>query len=101
VDLLREAIEQLEAGGAAATAAQYRIKLAAVLRQLGRLEEASQWLPKADNLSAISRRSLLAERAQLQLTAGANTASESMINTACASYGPKGDAAEVELVDYH
>jgi tetratricopeptide (TPR) repeat protein len=73
VDLLREAVEQLEAGGAAATAAQYRIKLAAVLRQLGRLEEASQWLPKADNLSAISRRSLLAERAQLQLTAGALT----------------------------
>jgi tetratricopeptide (TPR) repeat protein len=70
VELTREAIEQLELGGAAATAAQYRIKLSAALRQLGELEEVWRWLPKEGELSTGSRRCLLAERARLQLAAG-------------------------------
>ena len=64
VDLLREAIEQLELGGAAATAAQYRIKLSAVLRQLGNLDDAWRWLPNEGHLSVNSRRCLLAEKAR-------------------------------------
>ncbi len=70
VDLLREAIEQLELGGAAATAAQYRIKLSAVLRQLGNLDDAWRWLPNEGHLSVNSRRCLLAEKARLELAAG-------------------------------
>lgn len=70
MELIREAIEQLELGGAAATAAQYRIKLSAALRQLGKLDEAWGWLPKDSELSTASRRCLLAERAQLQSAAG-------------------------------
>jgi tetratricopeptide (TPR) repeat protein len=70
VELMREAIEQLELGGAAATAAQYRIKLSAALRQLGKLDEAWQCLPKDAGLSTASRRCLLAERAGLHLAAG-------------------------------
>lgn len=69
VDLMREAIEQLELGGAVATAAQYRIKLSGALRQLGKLDEAWHWLPKDGELFTSSRRCLLAERARLQLAA--------------------------------
>jgi tetratricopeptide (TPR) repeat protein len=70
VDLLREAIEQLELGGAAATAAQYRVKLSTALRQLGRLDEAWHWLPQDVALATITRRCLLAERARLHLACG-------------------------------
>ncbi|HEV3330408.1 MAG TPA: M50 family metallopeptidase [Bryobacteraceae bacterium] len=70
LELLREAIQQLESGGATATAAQYRTKLSAGLRHLGKVDEAGQWLPKEDGLSTVPRRQFLAERARLQLAAG-------------------------------
>jgi len=70
VDLLRETIEKLELGRAAATAAQYRIKLSAAYRQLGKLDDGWRWLPNESGLSTVSRRCLLAERARLQLAAG-------------------------------
>ena len=70
LELMREATEQLEAGDAQATAAQYRIKLAAAHRQLGKLDEAGKWLPNEDELSVVSRRCLLAERARLHMPSG-------------------------------
>jgi tetratricopeptide (TPR) repeat protein len=70
VSLLREGIAHLESGGAAAVAAQYRIKLAAMLRQLGRLNEANAVLPGEQDFSPALRRAFLAERAQLHLASG-------------------------------
>lgn len=70
IDLIREAIEQLESGGAAVTAAQYRIKLAAAVRELGRQAEALYILPDESMLPAGPLRCLLAERAELHLAAG-------------------------------
>jgi hypothetical protein len=69
VSLLREAIERLELGSASVAAAQSRIKLAAVLRDLGRLEEAFHSLPNPAALSAVIQRALLAERTELHLLA--------------------------------
>jgi tetratricopeptide (TPR) repeat protein len=63
-------IELLEAGGAATTAARYRIKLASVRRHTGRPHEAAKVLPAERNLSDALRRSLLAERARLHLESG-------------------------------
>jgi len=70
IGLLRDAIEQLEAGGARATAARYRIELSAALRQLGNVEEAWQCLPKDVGVSVAARRCWLTERAQLHLACG-------------------------------
>ncbi len=67
IELLREAIPQLESGGALLAAAQYRIKLAGIYRQLGHLEEACAALPTGDGLPAAVRCAFLAERAQLHL----------------------------------
>jgi hypothetical protein len=44
VELLRDAIEGLESGGAAIAAAQYRIQLASILQQTGRQAEVWQYL---------------------------------------------------------
>jgi Zn-dependent protease/tetratricopeptide (TPR) repeat protein len=70
VDLMRQAVRQLESGGATATAAQYRIKLAAALRALGRHAEALYALPGEETLPPSALRSLLGERAELHLAAG-------------------------------
>lgn len=67
IDLLREGIAHLESGGAAPVAALYRIKLAAILRQRGRLDEARAELPAERTLWPALRRAFLAERAQLDL----------------------------------
>jgi tetratricopeptide (TPR) repeat protein len=70
IDLMRLASRQLESGGAAVTAAQYRIKLAAALRTLGRQAEALDALPSEETLPPSVLRSLLGERAELHLAAG-------------------------------
>jgi tetratricopeptide (TPR) repeat protein len=70
IDLMRAAVNQLEAGGATVTAAQYRIKLAAAQRMLGREGEAQYILPDEETLPPGPRRCLLAERAELHLSAG-------------------------------
>jgi hypothetical protein len=53
-----------------AVGAQYRIKLAAILRQLGRFEEANLALPPEREFPPILRRAFLAERAQLRMATG-------------------------------
>ncbi|HMC59056.1 MAG TPA: M50 family metallopeptidase, partial [Candidatus Solibacter sp.] len=70
IAFLREGIAHLEWCGALPVAAQYRIKLAAILRQLGRLDEAWAELPAEPALSPAPRRAFLAERAQLHLVSG-------------------------------
>ncbi len=70
IDLMRQAVTHLESGGAAVTGAQYRIKLAAALRTLGRHAEALDTLPGEETLPPGARRSLLAERAELHLATG-------------------------------
>jgi tetratricopeptide (TPR) repeat protein len=70
VELLREGIAQLESGGAIPVATEYRIKLAGVLRQLGRPQEGFAELPAEPGLAPILKRSLLGERAELNLAAG-------------------------------
>jgi tetratricopeptide (TPR) repeat protein len=73
IDLMRLAERQLESGGAAVTAAQFRIKLAAALRASGRQAEAMETLPAEPADKALPRsvlRSLLGERAELYLAAG-------------------------------
>lgn len=70
VELLREGIAHLESGGAVPVATQYRIKLAGVLRQLGRPQEGFAELPAEPGLAPILKRSLLGERAELNLAAG-------------------------------
>lgn len=70
IELLREGIAHLESGGAALVAARYRIKLAAILRQLGRPDEACAELPAEQAFSPTLRRAFLAERAQLHLDSG-------------------------------
>ena len=70
VEQMRVAIDRLEAGGAIATAASYRIRLAGMLRQLGRTGEAASGLPDHQSLPARLQRAALTERAQLALTFG-------------------------------
>jgi hypothetical protein len=67
---MRQAVANLESGGAAVAGAQCRIKLAAALRTLGRHAEALYTLPAEETLPPSARRSLLAERAELHLAAG-------------------------------
>ncbi len=68
--LMREAGEKLAgAEAAAAAAARLQIRLASALRQLGRFEEALRALPD-DGASAVTRKPLLRERAQLRLSTG-------------------------------
>jgi tetratricopeptide (TPR) repeat protein len=68
-DLMRQAVTQMESGGAAFAAAQIRIELAAALRDLGRHAEALYALPDEVNLPPGSRCALLAERTELHLAA--------------------------------
>jgi tetratricopeptide (TPR) repeat protein len=70
IELMLQAAKQLEAGGASVAAAQYRIRLARTLRTRGRRAEALYMLPDEDTLPSSVRRSLLAERAELHLSAG-------------------------------
>jgi tetratricopeptide (TPR) repeat protein len=70
IDLLREGIAHLESGGAAFVAALYRIKLASVFGQLGRMDEACAELPTGRTLSPALRRAFLAERARLHMVSG-------------------------------
>ncbi len=70
LELLEEAIGALERGGAADTAAMYRIKLASMLRQLGRLEEAQRWLPEKREMHPVLERQFLEERARFYLASG-------------------------------
>jgi tetratricopeptide (TPR) repeat protein len=69
IELMREGIAHSESGGAATVAALYRIKLAAILRQTGRPEEARAALPAEPPLFPAVRRAFLAERAELHLMA--------------------------------
>jgi tetratricopeptide (TPR) repeat protein/Zn-dependent protease len=68
IELMREGISHLESGGAPA-ASQYRIKLAAALRQIGFPDDARAALPAEPHSPAV-RRAFVHERAQLYLTAG-------------------------------
>jgi tetratricopeptide (TPR) repeat protein len=70
IDLVREGIGRLESGGAAFTAARFRIKLAAILQQLGRGEEAASILPEEQTLPSDLRRPFLAARAEILLGRG-------------------------------
>jgi tetratricopeptide (TPR) repeat protein len=70
IRLMQKTVNQLESGGAAVTAAQYRIKLAAALRAVGRDAEALYILPDEAALPPGPRRRLLAERVELHLAAG-------------------------------
>jgi len=70
IDLMRQAVTQLESGGSVVAGAQHRIHLAAALRTLGRHAEALYTLPEEETLPPGARRSLLAERAGIHLAAG-------------------------------
>jgi tetratricopeptide (TPR) repeat protein len=70
LDLLHEGIEHLEAGGARFVAARFRIKLAQILLQAGRIEEAGSALPDEQALAPRLRRPYLAARAELHLARG-------------------------------
>jgi tetratricopeptide (TPR) repeat protein len=70
IEFLREAVRELEAAGATETAAQYRIKLAGVYRELGRVQDAWSCLPAGDGLAPTLLQILLVERARLQLASG-------------------------------
>jgi len=70
IEFLREAIAHLESGGALPIAAQYRIQLASIFRQLGRLDDARAELPAEEAVSPARRRAFLAERAELRLAKG-------------------------------
>lgn len=67
VDLLREAIQELESAGAKTAAVQHRIKLAGVLRELGNPEEAWECLAVANPILPCSRRTVLMEKVRLLL----------------------------------
>jgi tetratricopeptide (TPR) repeat protein len=67
IELMREGISHLESGAAPA-ASQYRIKLAAVLRQIGFADDARAALP-AEPHSPTLRRAFLRERVQHHLAA--------------------------------
>jgi tetratricopeptide (TPR) repeat protein len=69
IDWMREAINGLEAGGAPLVAAQHRVRLAGMLRVMGRLTEARKWLPEESGLPYYCLRPLLMERAHLHLAA--------------------------------
>jgi len=68
IELLREAIANLESANAKNAAARQKIKLAAILRQLGKTDEATGLLPQEDGLPVVLRRYLLAERANIHLS---------------------------------
>jgi len=70
IDRLREGISGLESGGAGTVGARYRIILAAILRQLGRTDEAWAEFPAEQAVCPARRRGFLAERARLHLAAG-------------------------------
>jgi len=70
IELLRESIAHLESGGAVRAAARCRIKLAAILRQLSRPDEACAELLAEQTPSPALRRAFLAERAELDLASG-------------------------------
>jgi hypothetical protein len=70
LDMMRMAVSHLESGGAVATAAQYRVKLAAALRTLGRHAEALYALPGEETLPPGALGCLLGERARVHLAAG-------------------------------
>jgi tetratricopeptide (TPR) repeat protein len=70
LDIWREVIGKLESGGAKITAAQYRIKMSAALRVLGKATEALYMLPDEEGLPAVAVRSLVAERGELLLASG-------------------------------
>ncbi len=70
VELLREAANALESRGAALAGARCRLKLSRVLRSIGRHAEAIYMLPDEENLPAVARRALLAERGELHLAGG-------------------------------
>lgn len=69
VDLIREAIAQLEAGGATVAATRHRIRLASILRQTDRHIEAWQCLPELAELPDSCLRGLLTERTRMHLAA--------------------------------
>jgi tetratricopeptide (TPR) repeat protein len=88
LDRIGETISRLEEGGARTTAAGYRIKLCAMLRVLGRTEEAARWLPEEIDLPPHLGRALLAERVEMHLAAGraneAVAASQTLLELWCA-----------------
>lgn len=69
IELMLEGIAHLESC-APPVAARYRIKLAAILRQLGRPDEARAALPPEPTNSPALRRAFLAERVELHLVCG-------------------------------
>lgn len=70
IEYLREGIQQLEAGGASFVAARFRIRLASILRQQRRLEEAAAVLPAEDQIPPELRRAFLEARTELRLAGG-------------------------------
>jgi tetratricopeptide (TPR) repeat protein len=99
LDLLREAIERLESGGAVSTARLFRVKLAAVLRQFGRLEEAFAALPTEDGISPVGRRLLLAERARLHLAAARPAEAAADCRELLALWNAEPNAADAEKAE--
>lgn len=67
LELLREAIGNLESAKALNAAARQKIKVTSLLRQVGKEDEAITSLPREDNLPLVLRRYLLSERANLNL----------------------------------
>lgn len=69
VDILWEAIRNIEERGVANRAARLRVTVAEVLRKAGRLDEAAAALPDAEGLLPDVHESMLAQRAQIHLHA--------------------------------
>lgn len=68
LELLRDAIEHLDAANAVYAALRQKMRLAAILRQLEKQEEARRLLPDEDNLPPVLLRYLFWERASLSIS---------------------------------
>jgi tetratricopeptide (TPR) repeat protein len=70
IDLLREAISNLNTDDTTTTAASQKIKMARILRGLGRHKEAENALPVAESLPGCLKRALTHEQVELAIATG-------------------------------
>lgn len=97
IEMLRSAVDTLEAGGARIAGARCRVKLAGIQRSLGRETEAVYTLPDEESLPAALRRTLLAERGEVHLASGNITAAIVEFEHLCASWREEAAAPDIEF----
>jgi tetratricopeptide (TPR) repeat protein len=97
LEYVREGIQHLEAGGAGFVATRFRIKLANMLRQDGRLKEAAAVLPAEEDVAAELRRAFLEARAELYLAHGRGEAAVADARELVERWQSLGAAAPTEI----